>query len=195
MWDERFSEPGFAYGTEPNDFLVEVCARIPRGPVLCLGEGEGRNAVYLASQGYEVTAVDSSAVGLRKARGLAEERGVAITTVHADLHDYVIERGGWAGIVEIFCQLYPRLRVRVHRGVVAGLRPDGVFALESYAPAQLGRDTGGPPVRERLYALQELREELEGLSFERALETEREILEGPHHTGLGAVVQLLAVKP
>ncbi len=91
MWDKRFSEPGYAYGTEPNEFLTTVADRIPMGRVLSLAEGEGRNAVFLAGLGYEVTAVDTSTVGLAKAERLAAERGVSITTVHADLAEFEIE--------------------------------------------------------------------------------------------------------
>lgn len=82
MWDTRYGEPGFAYGTEPNDFLYDYAKHLPKelGPILSLAEGEGRNAVFLAQQGYTVHAVDSSAVGLEKATALAEERGVTIHT-------------------------------------------------------------------------------------------------------------------
>lgn len=76
MWDERYSDPDYVYGTEPNTFLVSVSGHIPRGQVLCLCEGEGRNGVYLAQEGCEVTAVDASAVGMQKAQQLAAERGL-----------------------------------------------------------------------------------------------------------------------
>jgi 2-polyprenyl-3-methyl-5-hydroxy-6-metoxy-1,4-benzoquinol methylase len=104
-WNDRYSEPGYAYGTEPNSYLVSVVNRIPKGKVLSLGEGEGRNAVYLASLGYNVTAVYSSDVGLAKARQLAKDRGVKITTVTADLAGLAIETESWDGIVSIFCHL------------------------------------------------------------------------------------------
>lgn len=91
--------------------------------MLCLAEGEGRNGVFLASRGHAVTAVDGSAVGLEKARALAAERQVSLRTVHSDSADYAIEPGAWAGIVSIWCHLPAALRVPVHRGVVAGLRP------------------------------------------------------------------------
>src|SRR5512143_605970 len=89
FWDARYGEPGFAYGEAPNDFLVEVEPLLPRrGRVLCLAEGEGRNAVFLATRRHDVTAVDLSAVGLEKTRALAASRGVAVHTVHADLATY-----------------------------------------------------------------------------------------------------------
>jgi 2-polyprenyl-3-methyl-5-hydroxy-6-metoxy-1,4-benzoquinol methylase len=84
-WDRRYAAEAYAFGTEPNDFLVEVAPLIPAGPVLCLAEGEGRNAVWLAGRGHEVTAVDASSVGIAKAEALARARGVNITTVATDL--------------------------------------------------------------------------------------------------------------
>ena len=192
MWDERYSQPGFAYGREPNEFLVSVAKQIPPGPVLCLGEGEGRNATFLASLGHRVVAVDQSAAGLAKARQLAESRGLAIETVQADLATFPIEPGVWAGLVSIFCHLPTSLRAPLHRAVARGLRADGVFVLEAYTPAQRDRDTGGPKDPDMLASLATLTEELAGLEFSHSVETEREVREGRYHTGLAAVVQVVA---
>ena len=194
-WDERYSKPEFAYGTEPNDFLRSVAGRIPRGPVLTLAEGEGRNAVFLGGLGYQVTAVDQSRAGLAKARRLADERGVRIETRQADLADFPIEPDAWAGIVSIFCHLPPPIRVPLHAAVVRGLRPGGVFVLEAYTPRQVGRGTGGPPTADLMASLDDLTSELAGLEFLHALELEREVREGIYHTGLASVVQLVARRP
>jgi len=194
-WDERYREADYAYGTAPNDFLAAVAGRIPAGRVLSLAEGEGRNAVYLAALGYQVTAVDSSAVGLRKAEALAAARGVAITTIHADLSELSIGREKWHGILSCYCHLPAAIRVPLHRAVVAGLKPGGIFVLEAFSKQQLGRDSGGPPSLDLLLSLDDLRRELTGLEFMHAVETDRNVLEGRCHTGLAAVVQLLAVKP
>ncbi len=194
-WDARFSEPGYAYGTEPNRFLVDVADRVPPGPVLSLGEGEGRNGVFLAGLGHDVTAVDASAVGLAKARALAVERGVRIETVLADLAGYVIEPGAWSGIVSIFVHLEPPLRAAVYRAAAAGLRPGGAFVLEAYTPAQLAFGTGGPRERPRLVTLEAVREGLPGLTFEIGREIERDVTEGKYHGGRAAVVQVLARRP
>ncbi|MEJ2457472.1 MAG: class I SAM-dependent methyltransferase [Novosphingobium sp.] len=105
MWDERFSEPGYAYGTEPNDFLKERVADLKRGRCLCLAEGQGRNAVWLAQQGFDVTAMDQSPAGLEKARELAESRGVTIATQVGDLVDFDLGEGVWDSIVSIFVHL------------------------------------------------------------------------------------------
>jgi SAM-dependent methyltransferase len=194
-WDERYSEPGFAYGTEPNEFLASVAGKIPQGKILSLAEGEGRNAVYLATRGHEVTGVDGSAVGLRKAMDLAQQRGVAITTVHADLSTFAIAPAQWDGIIACYCHVPQPIRIRLHRAVVRGLKPGGVFVLEAFSKAQLAYDTGGPKALDMLMSLAELQQELAGMEFIHAVEMERDVREGRNHTGLAAVVQILAVKP
>jgi SAM-dependent methyltransferase len=194
-WDERYGAAAYYYGTAPNDFLRERCSAIPHGgDVLCLAEGEGRNAVFLAQQGFRVVAVDQSAVGLKKAGQLATERGVRIETIVADLDGYRIEAGRWDGIVSIWCHLPAGLRAAVHRQVVAGLKIGGVFLLEAYTPAQLRYGTGGPRTADLLPTLAELRKELAGLDFVHAEERERTVHEGKGHTGPSAVVQLVACR-
>lgn len=195
MWDQRYSSEEYAYGVLPNDFLVEKFDQLPFGKVLCLAEGEGRNAVWLAEQGLEVTAVDSSKVGLKKTRKLADERGVAITTLHADLADFEIGSNQWDSIVSIFCHLPMDTRKMVHQRCVEGLRSGGMMLLEAYTPDQLEYKTGGPPSTEMMMDSQILKEELTGLDFITMEEKVREINEGEFHKGDGAVVQLLAVKP
>lgn len=195
MWNERYSEPGFAYGTQPNEFLASVANMIPPGRVLSLAEGEGRNAVYLAGRGYDVVAVDASAVGLEKAKQLAKERGVRISTQVADLNGFQIEPESWNGIVSIFCHLPAAVRATLYRAAVHGLKPGGVFVLEAYTPAQLKSGTGGPSNAELLPSLAQLKNELAGLEFAHAVERERDVVEGRYHTGRASVVQLVGIKP
>ena len=195
MWDERYAADEYVYGTEPNDFLVSRVSALPRGRVLCLGEGEGRNAVWLAQQGFEAHAVDASAVGLAKAQRLARERRVALHTHHADLASFDASPGEWDAIVSIFCHLPPAVRARVHGRIAHWLRPGGVFLLEAYTPGQLALKTGGPPHAEMMMTLAGLRAELAGLHVEHGVETVRAVVEGRLHRGDGAVVQVLARRP
>jgi SAM-dependent methyltransferase len=194
FWDDRYREAGFAYGDAPNDFVAERADHL-LSPVLSLGEGEGRNAVFLAHRGLEVTALDQSRVGLEKAARLAASRGVLLRTVVADLEHFVIEPGAWGSIVSIWCHLPPALRARVHAACVRGLRSGGVLLLESYGPEQLKYETGGPRDRALLPSLDELRAELLGLEIVSGEEKLREVHEGKYHQGASAVVQVLARKP
>jgi SAM-dependent methyltransferase len=194
-WDERFAEPGYAYGTAPNDFLVDVAPRLPAGPILSLGEGEGRNGVYLARLGHDVLAVDRSRVGLTKVERLAAQCGVSIRTQAADLGALTIEPGRWAAILCFFVHLPAALRADVFRQAVQGLAPGGMFVLEAFRPAQLARGTGGPKDPDRLAPLSQLQIELAGLEWLIAREVERVLDEGRYHSGLSATVQLLGRRP
>jgi SAM-dependent methyltransferase len=191
MWNERYGKTEYAYGTKPNDFLVSVVSRIPQGKILCLGEGEGRNAVYLASLGYSVVAVDQSEVGLAKAQKLAAQQQVTIKTVVADLAEFVIEPKAWQGVVSIFCHLPSALWEQVHTRAITGLTPGGMLVLEAYTPRQLDFKTGGPPNTDWLVSLEKVKSKLTGLDFEIASQIEREVIEGIYHTGMAAVVQVL----
>ncbi|MCB5183934.1 class I SAM-dependent methyltransferase [Methylobacillus gramineus] len=194
MWDERYSADEYAYGVKPNRFLEENFSYIPKGKVLSLAEGEGRNAVFLAKQGYAVTAVDASLVGLNKARKLAEENGVVIECIHADLADFELGENQWDGVVSIFCPLPSALRKSLYHRVIAGLKRNGVFLLEAYTPNQLKHGTGGGSSADTMQTKETLSLELAGLKFQHLIELEREVIEGIYHTGLGAVVQVIATK-
>ena len=195
FWDDVYSEPGFAYGRFANDFLADHEHLLPDGPVLCVASGEGRNAVFLARGGREVHAVDASAVGVRKTLELATELGVEVQAQVADLADFDLGEGRWAGIVSIFGHLPASLRTPLHRRIVAALRPGGVLLMEAYTPRQLEHGTGGPPALPMLYEPEVLREELEGLELIRCEELEREVHEGRKHQGTSAVVQVVGAKP
>lgn len=198
MWDERFSQAEFAYGKEANDFLRQEFQHIPAGGrVLCLAEGQGRNAVFLAKQGYAVTALDLSPVGLERAAELARENNVAIETLVADLAEHDLG-DNWDGIICIFGHTSPEVRKRVHAQISGALNAGGVYILECYTPKQHTMPgSGGPPpeMKEFLMTLADLKQELTGLNFVIGREVEREINEGSYHQGLSATVQLVAQKP
>ena len=194
QWNQRYAIDDYIYGTSANDFLVSVADRLPVGKVLCVAEGEGRNATFLASLGHDVTAVDISSVALAKARRLADKEGLEIKTEVVDLADYEFGTEQWDAVVSIFCHLQPAVRQRVHEAVVASLRTGGLFVLEAYTPRQLDLGTGGPPTAELMITLETLERELAGLDFVIGRNAERVVSEGCMHTGLSAVVQVVAVK-
>lgn len=198
MWDDRFAEAEYAYGTEPNDFLVEVADRLAPGKALCIAEGQGRNAVWLAGRGFAVTAMDQSAVGLARAQELAASRGVTIATVAADLGDFDLGEGAWNTIVSIFAHLPQPLRGDVHARVVRAMAPGGTLLLEAYSPAKFDHPgSGGPPPSQadRLALLDELVADFAGLEPVIAREVVRDVNEGAYHRGRSATIQLLMRKP
>lgn len=195
IWHEKYQQDEYLYGTDANDFLRAHSAHIPAGGrVLSIGEGEGRNAVYLAQQGYEVTAIDAAESGLEKVAKLAQARGVKVDTQLIDLNDYEFAQNHWDGIINVFCHLPPTLRQQVHGQIITALKPNGVFLLEAYSPRQLEFNTGGPSTLELLYCKNEIKNEMAELTIEYLQEVERYIKEGKGHDGMSAVVQLLARK-
>ena len=193
-WDDRYGTEDYAYGIEPNDFLAARADRIaPGGHVLSLGEGEGRNAVFLARRGLRVTGIDGSVVGLAKAQRLAARFGVQIATVHGDLASAPLPTDVDA-VVSIFCHLPSTLRRMVHRRAESALRTGGVVIIEVYRPEQLAFGTGGPPVVDLLATLADLREDFSSCVMEEGAEIIRDVVEGRMHTGKAAVVQVVLRK-
>lgn len=192
-WDDRYASDDFVYGTEPNTFLT-AHAGLLVGPVLSLAEGEGRNAVFLASLGLEVLGVDRSPVGLAKAQRLAAKRGVTISTEVVDLATYSPPEEAFGSVVSIFGHLPSQVRQALHLRVERSLRPGGLVLLEHYTKAQLGRGTGGPPDPDWLPSRAEVESEFPHCEPILSREIEREVVEGQFHTGLAAVVQFVARK-
>jgi len=194
MWDERYSSDVYVYGTKPNDFLKENFNAIPKGKLLSLAEGEGRNAIFLAKQGYSVTAVDSSLAGIDKGMTLAKNNGVEIEFIHADLLEYDLGENRWDGIISIFFPLPSLLRKTLYKKVARGLKKNGVFLLEAYTPRQLKFNTGGGNSVDTMQSKKQLADELKDLHFCHLVELERNVVEGIYHTGKGSVVQAIATK-
>jgi len=196
MWNRVYGEDHYAYGEAPNDFLAAHVDKLPaNGKVLCLAEGEGRNGVFLAEQGHDVTGVDISEAGQKKALALADKRGVRLDYVLEDLATFDLGDARYDAIVSVFCHGPAPLRVPLHEKVVRALKPGGVFLLEAYTPEQVGRGTGGPPIPEMMHSKAQLEVELHGLVFDHLVELERDVIEGKKHTGTASVVQCLAHKP
>lgn len=192
-WNDRYLDEEFIYGTEPNAFLVEHSAKLA-GPVLSLAEGEGRNAVFLASLGLQVYGVDGSSVGLEKAQRLAELRSVEIHTEVADLATYQPATDFYGSVISISAHLPSDIRNRLYPLIERSLRPNGLFLLEAYSENQLCRSTGGPKDRDMLMTVAKIQREFRQLEPIIMREVDREVYEGKHHTGLASVVQFIGRK-
>jgi hypothetical protein len=196
FWDERYAGQALFYGAEANRFLRDNISALPQtSPVLCLAEGEGRNAVFLAQQGLRVTGVDGSSVGLAKAQVLARERSVTIETITADLNDFELGEARWGSIVSIWCHLPTELRARLQPKIRAALIPGGVLLLEHYHPRQLEYKTGGPSDPSMMITLDELQRDFAGFEIIHSFEGECVVQEGSGHHGLSYVTQFIARKP
>ncbi len=195
FWNQRFSQPGYTYGIEPNAFLVGQKNHLKPGmKALAVADGEGRNGVWLAQQGLEVLSVDGSEVGLRKARELAASRGATIRAELAELTNWNWPENEFDIVVAIFIHFPPEHRARMHEKMLGALKPGGLLLLEAFTPEQLKYKTGGPPVEEMLYTADMLQNDFKGGDIVRLEEVLTELQEGPGHRGRAAVVRLVLRK-
>lgn len=196
FWDARYAEEGgFAYGTSPNVFLASLKDHFSSGKkVLVIGDGEGRNGVWLAEQGCNVVSVDSSKVGVGKAQKLAAEKGVEIDAICADLNNWDWPESEFDFVVIIYVHFPPDVRALLHNKVVAALKPGGQLIMESFTPEQLNYSSGGPPVLEMLYTAEMMQDDFKLLETQHLEECVTELNEGKYHCGEGAVIRLLAKK-
>lgn len=193
-WESRYSVPEFIFGREPNYFLQSCRELLPvSGKALAIADGEGRNGVWLAEQGLSVVCLDFSESAQRKATSLAKERGVKIDLVRADIHSWSYPPEAFDVVIDIFTQFSsPTERQKKWQGVHKTLKPGGLFILQGYTPRQLQFNTGGPKKSENLYTRQMLEDAFRDFHDVRIVEEEREMREGPAHSGMSAVIGLTA---
>lgn len=195
-WDERYAGGGFQFGEAPNLFLLSQAHRMRRGlRALAVGDGEGRNGVWLAEQGMEAMSVDWSGVGLAKAQALAARRGVALSTVTADVARWTWPVAGFDVIAWIFVHLPPEDRALASAGALRALAPGGLLLLEAFTPAQEGRRSGGPKDASLLWSRALVERHFAGLEVLELLEGTVALDEGPRHQGLAEVVRAVLRKP
>lgn len=196
-WNARFAGDDYVFGTQPNAFLRSQAHRIRTGSsVLSVADGEGRNGVWLASRGLDVTAVEGSPVAIAKARRLAAEREATVRFVEADLTTWTWPEAAFDAVVAIFIQFVgPPLRDRMFAGMCAALKPGGLLLLQGYRPEQIGYGTGGPKVPENLYTEDQLRRDFATLAIEELVSHDSVLHEGSGHEGMSAVIDLVARRP
>lgn len=196
MWNEKFSRDGYLYGKKPNAFLSARSGLLkPGSEILMLGEGEGRTAVYMASLGHKVTALDASDIGLEKCRALAQELDVEVCTLHADLQRWKSEKL-YDAVLTSFLHLQEPLRSEAFGAALESLKPGGYFMGEFFALQQLSRTSGGPKMPELLYTLESVteiftREDCKVIVLE---ECEDYLDEGRGHQGDALLVRVIVQK-
>jgi cyclopropane fatty-acyl-phospholipid synthase-like methyltransferase len=197
VWNERYSGEEYHFGTEPNAFLITQHALLKPGMrCLAVADGEGRNGVWLAQQGLQVLSVDSSSVAIEKARALAEKRGVKIEVELADLAlwDWGVDK--FDVVAGIFIQFAPpALREQMFAHIKRCLKPGGLLMLQGYTPRQLEYRTGGPSMIEHLYTEAMLRSAFADMEILHLREHDEVIHEGEGHSGMSALIDMVARKP
>jgi 2-polyprenyl-3-methyl-5-hydroxy-6-metoxy-1,4-benzoquinol methylase len=197
FWNERFNREEFIFGKEPNEYLVEQTSQYlkPNASVLCIADGEGRNGVWLAKQGMRVTGFDVSDIALVKAKQFAKDNEVNIEYSLCDTDGFDWKTNSYDAIIAIFIQFAdPEMRVRIFKQVHQALNPGGIFILQGYTPKQLEYKTGGPSLIEHLYTEQMIRELSHDFEILDLQCYEKELSEGARHTGMSALLGMVAKK-
>lgn len=194
FWNQRYREPQYAYGTSPNMFFRMQLKSLSPGKLYLPGEGEGRNAVHAAREGWDVHAVDYSVEAKRKALALAAEADVSISYTVADVTCHPAPAESFNAAAAVFLHLPTEQRRLTHAAMEHSLKPGGTLILEAFAKEQLSRNTGGPKKSELLYATDELLQDFSRMEIVHQFTGEADVLEGRYHTGPSAVVRLVLRK-
>jgi cyclopropane fatty-acyl-phospholipid synthase-like methyltransferase len=195
-WNERFSAPGYHFGTAPNEFLHSQAHLLTPGQTaLSIADGEGRNGVFLAERGLDVLSVDFSAPALAKARELATSRGVALRIEQADLMRWTWPTAQFDVVAAIFVQFSTaEERPHVFAGIKRALKPGGLLLMQGYRTEQLAYGTGGPKQIGNLYTRALLEEAFADFASIDIREHDDVIREGTAHSGMSALIDLVGRK-
>lgn len=194
-WDERYASEEYIYGTEPNHWFGGHLQMLKSGRILLPAEGEGRNAVFASSLGWDVVAFDQSKEGQRKALQLAALKGVNILYSIDSLEELATVDGLFDAIALIFVHIHEDHRAVVHQRLASLLRPGGMLILEAFSRKQLGNASGGPRTETMLYTSAMLEADFSELELIFSEEACKHLDEGPLHLGNTELVRLLARKP
>lgn len=198
MWEERFAaSEGYLFGTDPATFLTEHSDYLrPDETALSVADGEGRNSVFMAKHGMQVTALELSPSAIARAQELAASKGVSVDFRQADLSDYAWETDAYDLVAGIFIQFVgPKDRIAQFEGIKQSTRPGGLVLLHGYTPEQIELGTGGPPFAENMYTEEQLQRDFEGWEILECRAYEREVQEGSAHVGQSALIDFVARKP
>jgi SAM-dependent methyltransferase len=195
FWEQRYSEEEFVYGTEPNAFLVSQKNLFkPHLKTLVVGDGEGRNGVWLAGQGLDVLSVDYAEAGLKKAQAMAGAAGVELRIQHADLTKWDWPQNEFDLVISIYLHFSSDIRPLLHKKMLQALKPGGLLIMEAFNKNQLKYNSGGPPVENMLFSAELLRQDFSAAQIDMLEETTTELKEGKYHSGEAAIVRLVLHK-
>ena len=194
QWDERYATDELIWKAQPNQFLVDELDALAPGSALDLACGEGRNALWLASKGWNVTGVDFSSAGLSKARQLAADRDLEVSWIEADVIEWQPPPASFDAVVVMYLHLPPPQRRQVLRQATQALAPGGLLLVVGHDISNLTDGVGGPQDPEVLFCPEEIARDLTGLQIERAERVKRTVVnETGEATAIDALVR--AVRP
>jgi ubiquinone/menaquinone biosynthesis C-methylase UbiE len=194
FWNERYAEKEFVYGKEPNQFLKENLHKLPKGKILFAAEGEGRNAVFTAQNGYTVVAFDYSESAKNKAVTLAKEQNVEIDYLVADVLELPYESESFDALVMIYAHFPIKIRKEAHQKLLSLLKPHGKILFEAFEKEQIHYSSGGPKDSTMLFSEEELIDEFQTIQFDFLKTALIELNEGLYHQGTGSVVRFIGEK-
>lgn len=199
FWNERYSADEYAYGEEPNAYFKEQLIKLKPGRILLPAEGEGRNAVFAATLGWDVFAFDMSEQGKLKALRLAQKNNVNIKYEVCELENISLEKESFDVIALIYAHFPPAVKSAYYRKLSDYLKKDGTFIMEAFARKhaefqKVNPTAGGPRNLEMLCSLEELESDFTGFQCIELAEQETELTEGNGHLGKAAVIRFLGRK-
>ncbi|HEY5535729.1 MAG TPA: class I SAM-dependent methyltransferase [Ignavibacteria bacterium] len=192
FWDKRYSDPEYVYGKQPNEYFSKVLDGLKPGKLLLPGEGEGRNAIYAAKKGWEVTAIDFSLQAKEKAIKFASENNVEIDYIVTSIENYSFPEREFDAAALIYAHFPPDIREKIHTSIAKSLRPGGTLIIEAFSKKQIYNNTGGPKELFLLYEIEELRNDFRDLIIEESQEFKIELTEGKYHKGIADIIRLKA---
>ncbi|MNU15016.1 tellurite resistance protein TehB [compost metagenome] len=198
-WNERYSNDEFAYGTQPNNYLKDQLQKLETGSILFPAEGEGRNAVFAAQLGWNVSAFDISAEGKNKALQLAENNNVEIDYQVGELQNLNFQKEQFDVIALIYAHFPADIKSSIHKMLDTYLRKGGYIIFEAFSKKHLdlvlkNEKVGGPKDIESLFSIDEMKSDFPKYDIIELVETEIELNEGIFHNGTGSVIRLLGKK-
>jgi cyclopropane fatty-acyl-phospholipid synthase-like methyltransferase len=194
-WSQRFQTEDYIFGEMPNEYLVSQRAQLKSGKVLAIADGEGRNGVWLAQQGFDVDTFDFIESAVDKASKLASSRNVKVNAVCSDWQNFDWKPASYDNIVGVFFQFVgPEERAQIFEKMDLALKPDGVLLIQGYSTEQLKYNTGGPGKLDHLYDEAILRDAFPAYEVLDMRVYEAEIHEGSAHKGMSGLLGFVGRK-
>ncbi|MDH3244572.1 MAG: class I SAM-dependent methyltransferase [Saprospiraceae bacterium] len=194
FWDERYSEPGLAYGPDPNLFIKSFLDKHEPGRILFPAEGQGRNAIYAAIKGWKVDAFDYSEIARQKALQESERAGVQINYWVEEIQTFSSDSSIYDAIALCYVHIAREERKLFYDSLIDALKPGGLLVMEAFTRTQLAYRSGGPKTEDLLYSQEIVEEDFQSLESVFIQELKTKLNEGKYHVGEAHVVRYVGRK-